>query len=157
MPGVFGNEDRSALFKRVTYIIQYVDSATFQDIEAFVHLEVSVDGNTGADHNLLSAHGEISGPCGSTDFNEDVPVVTEMNEMFAFGGAEHITLPSGRLSGGDALRQNLADAETSQTKKQEWACLPKCVNDPPSVRSFSNPPLPASRPPSRQAFRRLQP
>jgi hypothetical protein len=34
-----------------------------------------------------------------------------MNEMFAFGGAEHIPLPRCGLSSDDALRQHLADDE----------------------------------------------
>jgi hypothetical protein len=35
MPRVFGNEYRSALLKRVTHIVQYENSAAFQNVEGF--------------------------------------------------------------------------------------------------------------------------
>jgi hypothetical protein len=59
-----------------------------------------MDRNAGAPHYLLGSQSQIARPCGSADFDEDVAMVTEMNEMFAFGGGENITLPRGGLSRG---------------------------------------------------------
>ena len=87
MPRVFGYEYRSALLKRVTHIVQYENSSAFQNIEGFVHLEVSVDRNAGTDRHLLGSQGEIVGACGGADLYKDLAMVAKMNEMFAFGSA----------------------------------------------------------------------
>ena len=68
MPRVFGDEYRCALLKRVTYIVQDENSAAFQNVEDFVHLEVSVDRNPCTHHHLLGPQGEIVGACGGADF-----------------------------------------------------------------------------------------
>ena len=103
MPGVSWNEYRSAPFKGMSGIVQYDGSAAFKNKKGFVHFEVPVDRNAGADHYLLSSHGEIAGACGRAEFDEDVAVVTEMNEVFAFGSAEYRSLWRSGLSG-DGLR-----------------------------------------------------
>ena len=59
MPRVFGYEYCSPLLKWVPYIVQYEDSAAFQNVEGFVHLEMSVDRNACADRYLLGAQGQI--------------------------------------------------------------------------------------------------
>ena len=68
MPSVLGDEYRSALLKRVSYIVQDEDSAAFQNVEGFVHLEVSVDRNPCTDHHLLGPQGEIVGASGGANF-----------------------------------------------------------------------------------------
>jgi hypothetical protein len=92
MPGIPGNEYRSALPKRVLCIVQSENSAAFQNIEGFVHPKVPVYRNARTDRHLLRSQGEIAGAFGGADLDEDVAGVAPMNEMFAFGGAEHITL-----------------------------------------------------------------
>src|SRR6266852_7548702 len=129
MPRVFGNEYRSALLKRVTYIVQYENSAAFQNVEGFVHLEVSVDRNACTDRHLLGPQGEIVGACGGADLDKDLAMVAKMNEMFAFGSAEHISLWRRGLSPGHALRQYLADAEAPQAEQEGSAFLLDCVHD----------------------------
>jgi len=103
----------------VTYIVQYENSAAFQNVEGFVHLEVSVDRNACTDHHLLGPQGEIVGACGGADFDEDVAMVTKMNEMLALGGAERISLPRCGLSLDDALHQHLAHAEAPKLKRKD--------------------------------------
>ena len=92
MPSILGNEYRSALPKRVLCIVQCENSAAFQNVEGFVHPKVSVYRNARTDRHLLGSQGEIVGACGGADLDEDVAGVAPMNEMFAFGGAEHISL-----------------------------------------------------------------
>ena len=91
MPSILGNEYRSALPKMVLCIVQCENSAAFQNVEGFVHPKVSVYRNARTDRHLLGSQGEIVA-CGGADLDEDVAGVAPMNEMFAFGGAEHISL-----------------------------------------------------------------
>lgn len=88
MPIVLGNEYRPVLLKWVSRIVQYEISASFQNVEGFVHPEVSVDRDACTDRHLLGPQGEIVGASGGADLNEDVAGVTKMNEMFALGGPE---------------------------------------------------------------------
>ena len=129
MPRVLGDEYRTAFLKRVTYIVQYENSAAFQNVEGFVHLQVSVDRNACTDRHLLGPQSEIVGACGGADLDKDVAMVAKMNEMFAFGGAEHISLWRLGLSPGHALRQYLADAESPQAEQKGSAFCFECVND----------------------------
>ena len=92
MPSILGNQYRSALPKRVLYVVQCENSAAFQNVKGFVHPKVSVYRNARTDRHLLGSQGEIVGACGGADLDEDVAGVAPMNEMFAFGGAEHISL-----------------------------------------------------------------
>jgi hypothetical protein len=92
MPRIFGDEYSSTLLKRVMYIIQYENSAAFQNVEGFVRLGVTVDGNPCTDHDLLGPQGEVVGVRGTADSNDDFAMVTKMNELFAFSGAEYISL-----------------------------------------------------------------
>jgi hypothetical protein len=92
MPSILGNEYRSALPKGVLCIVQCENSAAFQNVESFVHPKVSVYRNARTDRHLLGSQGEIVGACGGADLHEDVAGVASMNEMFAFGGAEHISV-----------------------------------------------------------------
>ena len=85
MPSILGNEYRSALPKRVLYVVQCENSAAFQNVEGFVHPKVSVYRNARTDRHLLGSQGEIVGACGGADPDEDVAGVAPMNEMFAFG------------------------------------------------------------------------
>ena len=102
MPSILGNEYRSALPKRVLCIVQCENSAAFQNVEGFVHTKVSVYRNARTDRHLLGSQGEIVGACGGADLDEDVAGVAPMNEMFAFSGAEHISLRRRSLSLGHA-------------------------------------------------------
>src|SRR5262249_32887098 len=113
VPCIFGNEDSSTLLKRATYIVQYDRSTTFQHVERLVHLEVSMDRNTAPDHHLLSSRCKILRAGSRAHLDEDVSVVAKMNEMFAFGGAKHVSLPCCLEILDDALRQHLAYAESS--------------------------------------------
>src|SRR5215469_7042285 len=92
MPRVFGNKYRSALLKRVTHIVQDENSVALQNVEGFVHMEMSMDGDTCTNHHLLCTQGEIVRTRGGANLNEDVPVVAKMNEMFTFSCANHISL-----------------------------------------------------------------
>ena len=53
VPGVPGDEYRSALLKRVRCIVQCQSSAAFQNVEGFVHPEMPVDRNACAQDDLL--------------------------------------------------------------------------------------------------------
>jgi hypothetical protein len=119
MPRVFGDEYRSALLKGVTYIVQYANSAAFQNVESFVHLGVSVDRNACANRHLLGPQGEIVGACGGADLDEDLATVTKINELLAFCGAEHISLPRNGLIPDAALRQHFADAKAPKLKRND--------------------------------------
>lgn len=122
MPRHFRDKYRCTFLKRVSYIIQYESSTTFQNVERFVHLEMSVDRNPSTGHHLLGSQGEIVGACGGANFDENLALITKMNKMFAFGGAEYVSFPCRSLSC-DAFRQHLADAETRQTEEEGPAFL----------------------------------
>jgi hypothetical protein len=92
MPSIPGNEYRSALLERVSCIVQCENSAAFQNVEGFVHQQVSVDRNTRTDRHLLSPQGKTVRARGRADLDEDIADVAKMNEMFAFGGAKYISL-----------------------------------------------------------------
>src|SRR3954471_23099405 len=81
-----------------SYIVQCENSAAFQNVEGFIHPEVSVDRNARTDRHLLSPQGKNVRACGGTDLDEDIAGVAKMYEMFAFGGAEHISLRRRSLS-----------------------------------------------------------
>ena len=91
MPGIPGNEYRSTLLEGVLCIVQCENSAAFQNVEGFVHLQVSVDRNARTDRHLLSTQAKIVRACGGAGLDEDIAGVAKMNEMFAFGGAKHIS------------------------------------------------------------------
>jgi hypothetical protein len=118
MPRVLGNEDCPALLKTVTDVVQYENSTAFHNKECFVHLEVSMDRNADTDHHLLGPQREILRTRRSAEFDEDISMVTKMNEMFAFVGAKHITLRSYASTLDDALRQHLAYTEASHTEEE---------------------------------------
>src|SRR5262245_60967094 len=61
MPGVLRNENRRTLLNRMARIIENEGSATFNDVESFIHFEVSVNRDTYADQDLLGSHGETVG------------------------------------------------------------------------------------------------
>jgi len=92
MPSIPGNEYRSALLEWVSYIVQCENSAAFQNVEGFIHPQVSVGRNARTDRHLLSPQGKTVRACGGADLDEDVAGVAKMNEMFALGGAKHISL-----------------------------------------------------------------
>src|ERR1700687_1216035 len=119
MPRVSGDEYRSALLKRVTRIVQGENSAAFQNVEGFVHLEVSVDRDARTDCHLLGPQAEIVGACGGADLDKDVAMVAKMNEKFAFSGSQHISLWRRGLCLGHALRQYLADAEAPKPNRKD--------------------------------------
>src|SRR5262249_22302783 len=68
------------------------DSAALQNVEGFVHMEMSVDGDACTNPHLLCPQGEIVRTRGGANFDEDVPVIAKMNEMFTFSCAEHVSL-----------------------------------------------------------------
>jgi len=118
VPGGLGNEYRSTLLEWVRLIIQYECSAAFQDVEGFVHLEVSVDRDARADRDLLGSQSEIAGAFDGVDLDEDVARIAEVNEMVAAIGTEHVSLWRRCLSGSLPLRQRLADAETCEAEQE---------------------------------------
>lgn len=77
MPIVLGNEYRPALLKWVSRIVQYEISASFQNVEGFVHPEVSVDRDACTDRHLLGPQGEVVGASGGADLNGDVAGVAK--------------------------------------------------------------------------------
>jgi len=105
MPRVLGDEYGSALLKRMPYIVQFENSTSFQNVEGFVHMEVSVDRNACTERHLLGPHGETVGACGGADLDKDQAMVAKMNELFAFGCAEYISLWSRGLGPGHALQR----------------------------------------------------
>ena len=105
VPRVPGYEYRSALLKNVWHIVQCQNSAAFQDEEGFVHPEMSVDRNARAEHYLLGPQGETVGAGRGGDLDIDVAMVAKMNEMFAFGEPEHISLWRGGMSWRHPSRQ----------------------------------------------------
>ena len=106
VPGVSGNEYRRTFLKRVVRIVQRENSATFQNVEGFVHVQVSMNRNAGAEGHLLRPQADTVGASGGANLDKNVAVVAKMNEMFAFRGGQHISLWSCRR--GRALRQYLA-------------------------------------------------
>jgi hypothetical protein len=73
--------------------------------------------------------GEIVGGCGGTCLDKDLAMVPKMNEVFALGSAEYISLWRCGLSLGHTFRQYLADAEAPQAEQQGSAFLVDCVHD----------------------------
>jgi hypothetical protein len=118
VPGGFGNEYRSTLVEWMGLIIQHECSAAFEDVESFVHLEVSVDRDACADGYLLGPQCEIAGAFDGVDLDEDVARIAEVNEMVAAIGAEHVSLWRRCLSGSLPLQQRLADAETCEAEQE---------------------------------------
>src|ERR1700682_2632874 len=55
-------------------------------------------------------------------------MVTKMNEMFTFGGAEHISLPCCGLSSDHALRQHLAHADGPHAEQERPTFLLEFVH-----------------------------
>ena len=98
MPSVPRNEYRCPLFKGVMLIIQDEDSATFQDVEDLIHLEVSMDWNACARGNLLGPQGMFAGPLYGVDLDEHVTGVTKMNETLAPCSVEDVSLGHGSCS-----------------------------------------------------------
>ena len=123
MPGVFGDEYRSAFLKGVAHIVQDEDSAAFQNVEGFVHLEVPVNRNPCTHHDLLGPQGKIAGACGGADFYQDLAAITKVDEMLAFVRAEYIFLPSPVLSSDGALRQHLSNADDSHAQEERSTIL----------------------------------
>jgi hypothetical protein len=105
VPGISGNEYRSALVKTVPHIVEDQNTAAFENVERFIHLKVPMDWNACADWELLGSHREIVGACGGANLDKDVAGVAKMNEMFAFGGAEHISVRRRGLSLGRTMGQ----------------------------------------------------
>jgi len=90
-------------------------------MKGFVHVEMAVDRNPGTGHALLAPQRQIFRSCGRTEFDIDIPVVTKMNKMFAFGGGEHISLPLRRceLSSGDVSQHDRDDTKTPRPKRKD--------------------------------------
>ena len=91
MPRIPGNEYRSAPLERVSYIVQCKTSAAFQNVEGFVHPQVSVNRNTRTNQHLLIPKARLSEPV-QTDLDENIAGVAKMNEMLAVVGAKYISL-----------------------------------------------------------------
>ena len=87
------------------HIVQDYNAAAFENIEGFIHLKVPMYWNVCADRQLLGSHRKSVGACGGTNLDKDVARVAKMNEVFAFGGAEHIYLRLRRLTVSRALWQ----------------------------------------------------
>jgi len=95
VPRVLGNEDCSALFERVSDLVEGEGSVAFEDVEGLVHLEVAVNRNACPDRYLLGPEGQMGRARGGTGLDEDVPGISEVNEMLAPIGAEHEPLRGG--------------------------------------------------------------
>src|SRR5258708_40326303 len=87
MPSIPGNEYRSALLERVSYIVQCKNSAAFQNVEGFIHPEVSVDRNARTDRHLLSPQGKTVRACGGTDLVEEIGRRTQKYGVLSLVGA----------------------------------------------------------------------
>ena len=114
MPRVSGDEYCSALLKRVLCVVQCENSAAFQNVERFVHVQMSMDRNARTECHLLGPQAKIVGPVDGANLDKDVAMVAEMNEMFAFSRAQHISL--WRRGLGRALGQYLADGDGPQVE-----------------------------------------
>ena len=106
------------------YGIQRENPAPLEHIEGFVHLKVAVDRNAGADHNLLSSHGQMVAARGRAHLDEDVATVSKMKEMFTFSRPEHVVMLHSCLGLYDALRKRFSHAEYTQQEEKESAILP---------------------------------
>ncbi len=62
MPRVSGDEYCSALLKRVLCVVQCENSAAFQNVERFVHVQMSMDRNARTECHLLGPQAKIVGP-----------------------------------------------------------------------------------------------
>jgi len=71
------------------------NSAAFQDVEGFVHPEMSVDRNARAERHLLGPQSETVGACCLANLDVDVAMVAKMYEMFPLSGPEHISRSRG--------------------------------------------------------------
>src|SRR6266404_2657984 len=114
MPRVSGDVYRCAFLKRVRRIVQCENSATFQNVEAFVHLQMSMNRNARAQCHLLGSQPDIVGASGGANLDKNVAMVAKMNEMLTFRCGQHISRWSRRL--GRALRQYLAESEGPQAE-----------------------------------------
>jgi hypothetical protein len=128
MPGVLGNEDRCTFFERMTHTVENKYSAAIENIEDLIHLEVPMDGNARSLHDLLGSQGEIGRACSGAEFNEDVALVTKMNQMLPLGCVEHIPLRLGGLGRGDGFRQDLAEAKSPEDEETGSALLLESVH-----------------------------
>jgi hypothetical protein len=73
-------------------IVQRENSTAFQNVEGFVHPEVTVDRDSSTGRQLLGSHGETVEAHRGTGLDEDVATVAKVNEVLALGGAKHVSL-----------------------------------------------------------------
>ena len=118
VPGISGDEYRSALVKRVAHIVQADRPTAFENVKSFVRVEVSMDWNACAEGYLLSSPCELIGSCGSTDVDEDVAMIAKMNKMFASTGGEYKSLSGHSVGWGRRAfgHKELAHTEAAQTE-----------------------------------------
>jgi hypothetical protein len=55
-------------------------------------VEVTVDWYAGAEYDLLGAEGEVVRAGGGAGLDEDISVISEMDEVFAFGRTQDVSL-----------------------------------------------------------------
>jgi hypothetical protein len=95
-------------------------------------MEVPVDGDTCPLRHLLRPYSQIVRPGTGADLNEDVSMVSKMNEMFPFIGTDNVTL---WLRSRTAVSNGSNDAGSARGL-QEGATAVSCIHRPdilPSV------------------------
>ncbi len=128
VPGVFWDVDHCVLFKGLRDVVEDEGSAAFNDVEGLVHFEVTVDGDAGTGHHLLGSDGEVAGAGGGAELDVDVAAVAEVNEVFAIGDAEHVSLHGRGLGFEAALREHLIEAKGSNAGEEGSALLFKWIH-----------------------------
>ena len=129
VPGVFGDVYDCVLFKGVRDVVQDEGSAAFEDVEGLVHFEVAVDRDACPGHHLLGSHGQIVGAGGGAELDVDIAAITEVEEVFAFGHAEHVPLTGCGLGFSAALRECVMDAHGPNAEESSAALLFEWVHD----------------------------
>ena len=76
-------------------VFEEEETAAVEDVKGLLHVEVAVDGNAGANGDLLYACrcAKVLGAGGGClDLDEDVAAIAEVDEVFALAGIERVAL-----------------------------------------------------------------
>lgn len=102
----------------MAHVIQCDHSTALQNVKSFVHVEMPVDGNACPGRYLLRPQREIVGARSGADLDEDVAMITKMNEVFAPGGAQYKSLVNDWLSLAGALQKGAANSKSPESHQE---------------------------------------
>ena len=103
MPGIAGDEECGARFDRRRDVVEQEYAAAAEDVEGFVGLQMTVNGDTRASGDLLGAHGEVGRARSETEFDEEVAAIAKVDEVFASVAGEDTAARGCLLLGGAEL------------------------------------------------------